>query len=258
MVKSLPLTANGRTKDWAEQGWRVDIATQPDGKIDYVKIPLTSEEFLHPQEGYHLPNSTFHDAIASNAKDMLSRRYASDLTVGVFRDLLIEWDTPALPGQCPDVFVAFGIENREQNRTKFIVANEGSCPSLIIEVVSPRYRKEDREIKVLEYAQAGVQEYVIIDRRTQRSQLIDEVLGYRLVGQYFQPISPDDDGRILSEIVGLWISLQDNRLILEDAQTGQRLQTSLELEAAAAEMAARLARYQERFGDLPENTSRET
>ncbi len=45
---------------------------------------------------------------------------------------------------------------------------------------------------------------------------------------------------------------------MEDAQTGERLKTSLELEAEnqvleqqSAEMAALLARYRERFGDIP-------
>lgn len=55
----------------------------------------------------------------------------------------------------------------------------------IIEVVSPRYRREDREIKLKEYAQAKVQEYVIVDQRSQRRQVVEEVLGYRLVDGQF-------------------------------------------------------------------------
>jgi hypothetical protein len=156
---------------------------------------------------------------------------------------------------------------------------KGYRPAFIIEVVSPRYRKEDRETKVVEYAKARVQEYVIIDRRTYRRQVLDEVLGYRLVSGYYQPITPDEEGCILCETVGLWISLQDGCLIMEDAQTGQRLKTSVELAAEnqelaaenqelttakelaqqqAVEMAALLARYQERFGELPETNSEGT
>ncbi|NJP08700.1 MAG: Uma2 family endonuclease [Leptolyngbyaceae cyanobacterium RU_5_1] len=135
-----------------------------------------------------------------------------------------------------------------------MVANEGVRPALIIEVVSPRFRKADRETKVVHYARAGVQEYVILDRRTYRKQVRDEVLGYRLVNGHSQPITTDEEGRILCETVQLWISLQDGQLVMEDSQTGERLKTSLELERDNQDMAAMLARYRERFGALPENS----
>jgi Uma2 family endonuclease len=265
-------TSTASTTELAECGWRVEVVNRPDGTTEYIKIPLTAAEFLHPKEGYRLPNSTFHDDIAGNAKDILTRRYAQTPEVGVFRDLIVEWDIPDLGDHCPDTFVAFGLVNRERNRSKFIVANEGVRPSLIVEVVSPRYRKQDRETKVVEYARARVNEYVIIDQRTYRGQELEEVLGYRLVGGYYQPITPDEEGRILCQTVGIWIGLKDGQLVMEDAQTGEPLKTSLELETEnqaletenqaleaakaqveqqASEMAALLARYRERFGDLP-------
>jgi Uma2 family endonuclease len=266
----------------AECGWRVQAVARSDGTLVETKIPLAESEFLHPQEGYHLPNSTFHDDTAGEAKNILTRRYANSSDVGVFRDLLIEWDIN-LGDHCPDTFVAVGIHNKYQNRSKFIVADEGVRPLFILEVVSPRYRKIDRETKVVQYAKARVQEYVIIDRRTYRQQVLDEVLGYRLVEGFYQPITPDDEGRIQCDTLGISIGLQDGRLVIEDAQTGQRLKTALELEAEnrdleaenrdleaenrdleaeknvaqaqAAEMAALLTRYQEQFGvlDLSEN-----
>lgn len=244
-------TPTESTPDLAECGWRYEAIAKPDGTTYNVQIPLTAAEFLHPQEGYQLPNSTFHDNIAGDAKDILTRRYAKTPDVGVFRDLIIEWDIPDLGDHCPDTFVAFGVSNRDRNRSRFIVAQEGVRPSLIVEVVSPRYRKEDRETKVVEYARAKVQEYVIIDRRTYRGQELEEVLGYRLVGGFYQPITPDEEGRILCETVGLWIGLKEGCLVMEDAQTGERLKTSLELEEQVSEMAALLVRYRERFGDLP-------
>jgi Uma2 family endonuclease len=283
-------TGSDRATELAECGFRTITITNPDGTVSETVVPLSSEEFLHPEEGYHLPNSTFHDTVAGDAKDILTRRYANDPTVGVFRDLLIQWDVPDLKDHCPDTFVAFGISNKQENRTKFIIADEVARPTFILEVVSRRYRKEDREIKVVEYARGRVQEYVIIDRRTQRGQVLDEVLGYRLVEAYYQPISPDEDGFILCQTIGVRIGLQEGHLVMEDAQTGERLLTSQELAAAnqelaaanqelaatnqelaatnqelavakqlaeqqAAEMAALLAQYRDRFGNLSENSS---
>ncbi|MDY6936735.1 MAG: Uma2 family endonuclease [Cyanobacteriota bacterium] len=257
---ALSTTPSDRATELAERGWRTVIETHADGTTTFAKIPLTSEEFLHPEEGFHLPNSTFHDDVAGHAKDILTRRYANDPTVGVFRDLLIEWDIPEQKDHCPDTFVAFGITDKDRNRSKFIVTNEGVRPSFIVEVVSPRYRKEDRETKVVEYARTGVREYVIIDRRRQRGAFVEEVLGYRLVDSFYQPIAPDEEGRIRCETVGLLMSLQEGRLVIEDAETGERLLSSVELETAknsaeqqAAEIAAQLERYRKRFGELPEN-----
>lgn len=266
-LPATPLSPATDTDDIAERGFRIVEAIAADGTIAQTWVPLTSEEFLHPKQGYHLPNSTFHDDIAGTLKELLTRRYVSDDTVGVFRDLLIKWDIPGLKDNCPDTFVAFGIDRKSDNRTEFWVAEEGTRPAFVLEVVSPRYRKEDREIKVMQYARAQVQEYVIIDRRKQRKQVVDEILGYRLVEGNYQPISPDEEGRILCQTLGVWMSFQDGGVVLEDAQTGERLQTPAELEAVNQELAtsnqeleasnqelsARLALYQQRFGELPEN-----
>ena len=255
MVKSSlppPTIPTDLATELAERGWRTVTITQPDGTTKTTNVPLTSEEFIHPQEGYHLPNSTFHDRITSDAKDMLTRRYAKDSTTAVFRDLIIVWDDQDIDSHCPDVCVVFGVQDKEQNRSSFVIANEGVKPSLIIEVVSPRYRKEDREIKLEEYEKVGIQEYVIIDRRRQRNQVLDEVLGYRLIGGRYRLLTPDDDGRILCETVGLWISLGDGCLVMEDAQTGERLRTSGELDAENEELKAENENLKARLQALQE------
>jgi Uma2 family endonuclease len=177
MTSALPQSS---TPDLAECGWRIETVEQPDGTRKQVQIPLTELEFLHPQEGYYLPNSTFHDNAIADAKDLLTRRYMNEPNTAVFSDLIIKWGIPNLGNHCPDVCVVFGIHNKEQNRTEFVVQEEGVRPKLIIEVVSPRYRRVDREDKVREYARAGVEEYIIIDRRQQRGQVLEEVIGYRL------------------------------------------------------------------------------
>jgi Uma2 family endonuclease len=228
----------------AQRGWRYQTLAQPDGRETTIQIPLTDEEFLHPKEGYHLPNNTFHDRIIATVQDILNRRYDNCLDVAVFHDLLIQWDFE-LGEHSPDIFVVFGIEDKKRERTKFVVAKEGVRPAFILEVVSPRYRKQDRETKVVEYAQAGVQEYVIVDRRRQRGQLLEEVLGYQLERGHYRPIAPDEQGRIACETLGVSIGLEDGQLLIFDTQTGERLQT-------ASELAALLARYRQLFGELPE------
>jgi hypothetical protein len=63
-----PERTDASSDDLAECGFRLVKYKRADGTVGYNKIPLTEEEFLHPKEGYHLPNSTFHDDVASEAR----------------------------------------------------------------------------------------------------------------------------------------------------------------------------------------------
>ncbi len=227
------------SEELAERGWRYVEVTLPDGTIKYEMVPLTEAEYLHPQEGYHMPTNTFHTDTIGDARDMLMRHYANDPTVAVFSDLLIIWDDPALEPHSPDVCVVFGVRDKTSDRPRFIVADEGTRPSLIIEVVSPRYRAADRETKFEEYERAAVQEYVIIDRWRRRGQMTYELLGYRRTRGHYRPIAPDEQGRILCRTVGLWLSMREQQLVMEDAQTGERLLSARELAAARAEAESR-------------------
>jgi hypothetical protein len=56
----------------AELGWRTEVVRHVDGTTTTAYVPLTSAEFLHPEEGYYLPNSTFHDKVSGDAKDIRS------------------------------------------------------------------------------------------------------------------------------------------------------------------------------------------
>ena len=165
---------------------------------------------------------------------MLTRRYATASAV-VFRDLIINWGIERLGNHCPDTCIVFGVQNKERVWSEFSVVREGVRPALVIEVVSPRYRREDRQIKVKEYAQAGVREYIIFDRRRQRGEFIEEVLGYRLTDDIYLPMIPNEEGAVLAETVGLWLGLQAGDVVMVDAETGERLLNSLELEQRLAQ-----------------------
>ncbi len=229
LQNTVPATAPPKDIDFAETGWHEDWIEHPDGTIEIVWTPLTDAEFLHPREGDRLPNNTFHDRIVSTLQDLLKRWFSAQPNTCVFSDLLIEWDID-LGDHSPDISVVFDVQEPERDRFTFVVAEEGVRPAVVMEVVSPRYRHVDRETKVQHYAQAQVQEYIILDRRKYRKQTLEEVIGYRLVApNLYQPITPDEEGRILSRVLGLWISLRDGQVVLENAETGERLLTASEL-----------------------------
>jgi Uma2 family endonuclease len=226
-----------------ETGWHDELVEHPDGTTEMIRTPLTAAEFLHPREGDHLPVNTFHDRLVSTLKESLTRWFSHQPNTCIFSDLLIEWDID-LGDHSPDICVVFDVKEPQRDRSKFVVAAEGVRPAVIIEVVSPHYRKPDREDKVNHYAQAGVPEYIILDRRTYRQQILEETIGYRLVAaNCYEPIVADEQGRIFSQVLGLLISLQDGQVVLHNPATGERLLTASELaqQATAERQRAEIA-----------------
>lgn len=222
-----------------ERGWRYIPVTLPDGREALQKVLLTREDYLNPQEGDFVPEDTFHSQITRSLFDMLSRHFAKTPAVTVFADLVIKW--PGLPNAAPDIAVIPNVKDPHRRRGSFNTAEEGAQPILAIEVVSPRYRKEDREDKVRRYEEAGVPEYLLFDQRPLRGQMVDEVLGYRLAAGRYRPIAPNEDGLILAETVDLWFGLEDGQPVIIEAESGERLLTSKQLEARAEAAQARLA-----------------
>jgi hypothetical protein len=128
--------------DWS-LGWREEAVRTPDGATTWVRIPLTPEEALHPEEGYVMPLRTYHDRISDDLCDLLRARYEHQPEMAVFHDLSFVWDHPEIKPYAPDIAVTPNVRNREADRGQFVVADEGTRPLLVIEVVSPRSREGD-------------------------------------------------------------------------------------------------------------------
>jgi DNA-directed RNA polymerase specialized sigma24 family protein len=84
-----------------------------------------------------------------------------------------------------------------------------------------------------------VAEYIILDRRPQRGELIDEVIGYRLEEGSYVPITPDEEGRIGCPTIGVKVGLVEGQVKLWEAETGEPLLSSQEIEAQARQEAQR-------------------
>jgi Uma2 family endonuclease len=228
------------TVDWS-LGWRYELVRTATGGEEPVRIPLTVEEARHPKEGYVMPERTEHDFISDDLCDMLRAHFADHPKVAVFRNLIIHWDRPDVGDYAPDVAVVAPVRNRDENRSQFIVADEGARPLLTIEVVSRSTRRYDRVDKVRDYALVGVQEYVYIDVWERRGQVQRELAGFRLEDGRYLPILPDEDGALFLNSVNLRIGLDDDRVWLEDAATGQELLTNLQAQSALRTAEARIA-----------------
>jgi len=157
----------------------------------------------------------------------------------------------------PDVMAIFDVE--PGGRDNYKIWEEGSVPSVIFEMTSPSTRDEDLTTKKNLYERLGVREYWLFDPK---GEWIEEQLrGYRLQGKTYQQIA---DFR--SEPLQLRLQVEGKLIGFYREDTGEKLLVPDELAAAlqkesrkrseaeqkAAELEAKLARYRERFGELPE------
>ncbi|MFN8491800.1 MAG: Uma2 family endonuclease [Caldilineaceae bacterium] len=237
-AKALASVTQPDPQDWS-LGWRYETVQMTNGRDTQVRVPLTEEEARHPQAGYVMPEPTEHDRLLDDLCDMLRTYYESHPNVAVFRNLVFTWDHPAVKPCAPDVVVVPNIRERDADRTQFVVVDEGTRPNLAIEIVSRSSRADDRVEKVRDYALAGVQEYVYIDHTVRRGNHFWELAGFRLQGNQYLPILPDEDGALYLESINLRIGLDNGQLWLEDAATGKDLLTNLQVRQALQAVEAR-------------------
>lgn len=164
----------------------------------------------------------------------------------------------------PDVMVIFDVE--PGGRDNYKIWEEGKVPSVIFEMTSAGTQAQDTGFKKTLYEQLEVQEYWLFDPKGEWIE--NKLQGYRLRGESYQPIT---DSR--SEPLQLRLAVDGGLIAFTREDTGEKLLIPDELvEALQEEIKARqqaeeraeqaeeraeqaealIARYRERFGELPE------
>ena len=144
----------------------------------------------------------------------------------------------------PDVFVAFAPEHP---RGSFDVTKEGDFPPFVLEVVSPSSTERDQEDKRKAYDMLKVREYALFTPREASPSVLE---GYRRdEAGTFVTWHPDEQGRLWSDVLGLYLVVQ-SRLLVAQTPEGRLLLTP-EQEAIARRRAEdeieRLRRELERY-----------
>ncbi|MDM8529405.1 Uma2 family endonuclease, partial [Anaerolineales bacterium HSG24] len=94
---------------------------------------------------------------------------------------------------------------------------EGTKPSLIVEVTSPKTRNVDLENKYTEYAQAGVTYYLIVDTPKPNDLHSRRVLGYELKGTSYVVLPSNNQGWFWLPPLHLWLGLQGTNVCCYDS-----------------------------------------
>ena len=183
-------------------------------------------------------HSDEHERFCNYLYNVLSARLAAQPDAVVLHDLRVAWAHPSLRAHGPDIAVIFNVQRRI-NWSTFSEAEEGTKPSLIIEIVSPSTRSVDVVKKVDHYARVGVPNYIIVDRFERRGVMVRELVGYRLTPDGYEELSPNADGWLRLEPVNLWLGLEGEDLVCYD-ENGKVLLDYVGMAAArAAEAQAR-------------------
>ncbi|MCF2148453.1 Uma2 family endonuclease [Desmonostoc muscorum LEGE 12446] len=145
----------------------------------------------------------------------------------------------------PDVFVVFGVENRDRGSYKTWEEND-KTPDFVLEITSKTTRSKDQGAKKGIYAFLGVREYFQYDPTG--DYLNPQLQGLRLVEDNYFPVPTNslsnDTVSLPSEVLGLELRLQEGKLRFYNPATDQILLTHEEevaVRQAAEEKAQRLA-----------------
>jgi len=98
---------------------------------------------------------------------------------------------------------------------------------VVFEVTSAGTRAEDLGPKKGTYEMLGVREYFIFDPLVEY--LEPQILGFRLEEQGYRRI---EEGRLVSQVLGLELRVEGSELRLYDVKTGEKLLSPLEGQAA--------------------------
>jgi Uma2 family endonuclease len=103
----------------------------------------------------------------------------------------------------PDLLVVFDAD--DYHRSSWNVLREGKGLDFVLEILSKEYKRNDLVEKLNLYARIGIPEYFIFDPDYLK------LYGYKLAQNIYETIS-NDKGKFFSEILGLCIQIDENKL----------------------------------------------
>ncbi len=216
--------------------WRAMTPSEREALLEEVNTAL-SDPLILMSEGRP------HKKAKSKAIDMLGLHFrAMGRHIYLAEEMAVLY--PGRESFSPDVLAVLDVEEPENDeRMAWVVADEGKGLDWVLEVLHAGDPKKDLVDNVERYANLGIPEYFIYDRRRQR------LFGYRLApsGRY-QPILPQA-GLYRSNVLGIDLAIVNGSLrfyqgaaeLYDTEHLINRLQSMIEnLEVRASEAEARV------------------
>jgi Uma2 family endonuclease len=203
-----------------------------------------TREIIYPsRDGKPMAETPLHMEDMIDTIQVLQDHFSDEPDVYVWGNMLLYYEE-GNPRKhvSPDVLMARGVP-RKPDRDYYLVWKEGKAPDFIVEITSKSTKQEDKKKKFVIYRDVlKVSEYILFDPR---GDYLDPPLqGYRLVAGEYVRIDPID-GRLPSQVLGLHLERDGEKLRLFDPATGRRLPTPRE----GREVAERRAEEERRHAE---------
>jgi len=215
------------------------------GVLEWETEELPTEDELGVEDDKPV-ESTQHRDQSDLMRHLLNRVLGDREDVCIAGDLAVYYQHGHSP-VVPDVMVVFGVENRK--RKAYLMWNEGKGPDWVLELLSESSAEKDRETNYGIYEHhVRVPEYVWFNPDDPK-----ELRGFRLVGDEYEEVAPDEHGRLWSKVLGHSLGVHEGWLRLYDPDgrlipTGDELARMAQQRAEAAE--AEVARLREELARL--------
>jgi Uma2 family endonuclease len=209
-------------------GWRPVQIVNPQGKSETEYIPLTLEDFIHPQQEDKFMVNLEHADILTATQHAIEYNCRDNPSIRIVREVRIDWQVPGIKPHGPDivVFEDSGLPITDMTGTIF-VKDSGLKPLVVIETTSPSTRTADYEQKYLEFLAVGIPYYVIVDAAGPDDADV-KILGYRRTKRGYQRLRHDDSLGIFVPGIDLYIQLTDDEILFADPE-GRPIPSMLEL-----------------------------
>ena len=211
------------------------------GDRSMSEAPAFDADVEYPtRDGRPVAETPLHYRRLADAAHALTMRFESRPGAYVGVNMLV-YDERGNPRRhlSPDVFVAFGVADREREIYKLW---EDESPAFVLEVTSKTTRREDRR-KKSRYARWGVAEYFLYDPR---GEYVKPALrGFELSGSGYRAMAtavlPNGKPGFPSKTLGVGLWLDGSELRFYDPESDRNLSTPKEAELGKAEADARAA-----------------
>ena len=208
---------------------------------DPVAAPVRDDVFYPSSDGKPMSENMWQFNAILNAVNDIRGAHPGALVAG---DILIYPEEGNSDNKiAPDVLVAFGIGTEE--RSTYLVWQEGRPPDWVLEVASPSTQARDRDEKRRRYAAMGVPEYWLFDPKGDVCPHgMPPLQGLGLADGEYRPLETrltDGKRMIRSEVLGLDVRGEAKLLRFRDPVKRQDIEHSPEIKAARWAAEARVA-----------------
>ena len=196
-------------------GYRYVHTVDATGRKTSVKVPLTEEDFLHPQEEDRFMVSLEHTATIQRLMYLIDYGQRAKATTGTFGELRIDWQVAGVLPHGPDV-IAFDRfpDGVPPNTGTLRVADLGLTCEAIFEVTSEETRHVDLGLKMDEYLRVGVPFYFVVDFANPAGDA--RLLCLRHAGDRYRLLAEVRGRGYRVPNLGLWFRLDDRTMNASD------------------------------------------